>query len=213
MTTTQTSVRPVPRTPLPETVAREVREWFQRDLDRVSEDVRPLVELVARRLFSPDLDANYLRRHCSPSRRTLKRFREQLGLTLRAYVDARRMAAAERLLAVTDMKVWQVAEAVGCRRKDFAAQLKKVTGRSPREVQTAASGRERTSGHEPRAANQRLDGRASVPRKAPSPPPTSGITLTVVEPAPAGSPVRRRTLYFYDASRASFVSCRDLLKW
>jgi len=208
MTTTQTSVRPVPRTPLPETVAREVREWFQRDLDRVSEDVRPLVELVARRLFSPDLDANYLRRHCSPSRRTLKRFREQLGLTLRAYVDARRMAAAERLLAVTDMKVWQVAEAVGCRRKDFASQLKKVTGRSPREVQAAADGRERASPREPRAATQRLDGRPSVPREAPSPPSTSSIMLTVVELAGTGSQARR-TLYFYDASRASFVSCRD----
>jgi hypothetical protein len=30
MTTTQTSVRPVPRTPLPEAVAREVREWIPR---------------------------------------------------------------------------------------------------------------------------------------------------------------------------------------
>ncbi|HEX9734074.1 MAG TPA: AraC family transcriptional regulator [Thermoanaerobaculia bacterium] len=212
MTTTETSIRPTPRTPLPEAVAREVREQLQRDLDRVSDDVRPLVELIAQRLFSPDFDANVLKRRCAPSRRTLKRFREQLGATPWVYVTERRMAAAERLLATTDLEVWQVAEAVGSRRRTFSVRFKRVRGRSPREVR-AAAGRGRASPSEPRAATQRLDGRASVPRKAPSPPPTSGITLTVVEPAGAGSPVRRRTLYFYDASRASFVSCRDLLKW
>jgi len=210
--TTETSIRPAPRTPLPEAVAGEIREQLQRDLDRVSDDVRPLVEFIAQRLFSPDLDANLLRRHCAPGRRTLKRFREQLGATPWAYVNARRMAAAELLLASTDLKVWQVAEAVGCRRKDFAALFKRVRGRSPGQVQAAADGRERVARPEPRAATQRLDGRPSARGEAPSPR-TTAITLTVVEPAPAGSPVRRLTMYFYDPGTASFVNARDLSKW
>lgn len=209
----ETSIRPAPAPPFPEAVAGEIREQLQRDLDLASDDVRPLVEFIARHLFSPDLDANLLRRHCTPSRRTLKRFRERLGATPWAYVTARRMAAAECLLASTDLKVWQVADAVGCRRKDFAAQFRRARGKSPRQVQAAAGSRERAVRSAPRAATQRLDGRPSEPRETPIPRSRTAITLTVVEPAPAGSPVRRLTMYFYDPSTASFVNARDLSKW
>lgn len=208
----ETSIRPVPRTPLPQAVAREVRERLQRDLDRVSDDVRPLVELIAQRLFSPDFDANALRRHCSPSRRTLKRFREQLGTTPWAYINEQRMAAAERLLASTDLEVWQVAEAVGCRRRSFSVRFKKAKGKSPREVR-AATGRRRATPSKPPAATQRLDGRPTALSSPIPAPRTPAITLTVVEPVPAGSPVKRLTLYFYDPSTVSFVNCRDLSKW
>lgn len=204
----KSSIRPIFGTALPGAVARETRERLQADLSRVSDDVRPLVVVIAERLFEHELDANLVRRLCSPSRLTLKRFREQLGWTLWAYITERRMAAAERLLATTDLKVWQVAEAVGCLRKDFAAQFKRARGRSPREVRQAA-GSHRTV---PPAAKQRLDGRSATAQHPPGFRRTS-ITLTVVEPAPEEGAGTSVTVYFYNPETTKFVNARDLSDW
>ena len=177
---------PEPNTELDAVLLKPTRERIRRDLERVSDDVRPLVELIDGRLFDPDLDVNLLLRTCKPGRATLRRFREQLGLTPWAYITDLRMEAAELLLRATGMKVWQVAAAVGSKR-GFSARFKKCRGRSPEEAQRDFQAPEA----------QRLE---AHPQPAPAEAtPEPAVTLTVIEPAPAGvSPSWKvHTVYHY----------------
>jgi AraC-like DNA-binding protein len=78
--------------------------------------------------------------HASPSRLS-HLFREQTGKTPMAFLENRRIQEASRLLLSTNMRVREVAEAVGFTNPyHFCVRFKSHTGMAPRDFRRPATG-------------------------------------------------------------------------
>ncbi len=119
-------------------IVEGIRRRIERDLDRVTDDVRPLVEFICGRVYDPDLNVDLLKRSCPASRRILRRFRQQLGRRPKAYISHWRLRAARRLIVKTEAKIWQIAEKVGHAPRGFSERFRKWSGLSPLEMRRAA---------------------------------------------------------------------------
>ena len=97
-----------------ETAAIPTKERIRRDLARAPRQIQPLLEYLERHLFDADLDANRLKIACGVRDNTLPiRFHDVLDLPPYGYIEDCRLEVACRLLADTELKVWQVAQLLG----------------------------------------------------------------------------------------------------
>lgn len=100
-------------------------ERFQHDLEKhripgslageCSRDVREILFYIHHRLFETDLNVNSLRSHFGLRNNNIStKFRQQVGLGIREYIEAQRMNVASLLLCrYDDIKVFIVAATVG----------------------------------------------------------------------------------------------------
>lgn len=78
-------------------------------------DIRTALVFIHENLFSPDLDVQQLKRRCRIGDNNISsRFRCRLGQTIKVYIESKRMkAAAHVLVQEPEMRVYDVAQAVG----------------------------------------------------------------------------------------------------
>jgi AraC-like DNA-binding protein len=104
----------IPTLKLLEAAAAPTRERIRRDHGRAPRQIQPLLAHIEEHLFDPDLDANRLKLACGVRDNTLPiRFHDALDLPPYGYIEDCRMEVACRLLADTELKVWQVAQLLG----------------------------------------------------------------------------------------------------
>ncbi len=84
------------------------------DRRRASVRVAQLLAKLEKRIFHPDLNVESLRRWCDQLDKNVStRFAEELGLSPRDYILQARMELGGRMLAASDLKVWQIGRQVG----------------------------------------------------------------------------------------------------
>lgn len=94
--------------------AQPALERIQRDRERVSPRLRPMLEHIGRHLFDPELNINRLKQACGIRDNSIAiLFHSQIGQSPKAYLSQRRLETASRLLRDTEMRVWRIAEMVG----------------------------------------------------------------------------------------------------
>ena len=70
-----------------------------------------------------------------------KIFRKKMGVSFNSYIDQMRIAESKKLLLSSDMKVYAIAEKVGCRNVNyFHIKFKKYAGKNPAEYQKESRG-------------------------------------------------------------------------
>lgn len=94
--------------------AQPALQRIRGDSHRVSKELKPLLVLIESRLFDPKLDVNTLWRVSGLNKgRATSRFGEELGVTPWVYITDRRLEVAADLLTSTDLKIYQIGQAVG----------------------------------------------------------------------------------------------------
>lgn len=94
--------------------AMEVKQRIRRDQRQTSERIARMLRYIEAHLFDPGLNVETLREGCSMRDNSLAiRFHQELQEPPKAYITARRMEIASRLLAETDCKIWQIGTALG----------------------------------------------------------------------------------------------------
>ena len=85
---------------------------------------------IKERLFDPDLTVADLRRQCGLHNHNITtRFRSRFGLGLRAFIERRRILAAQRVLRYEDLEIWRISDALGfASQETFARAFKRQTG-------------------------------------------------------------------------------------
>lgn len=117
-----------------------MREELQKTRQRIREDAqraprawRALFEPLAERIFDRELKLRALRLSCGvASREHSVSFRESFGCDFGEYVTHHRLETGRRLLAVADLKIWDVAREVGfATASSFATAFRRLEGLSP----------------------------------------------------------------------------------
>jgi len=108
-------------------------------------EVRAMLRYVHEHLFSQDLNVTAVRRVCRLRNNNVStRFRCAVGVGLRDYIEAGRMAAAKRLLRHEDLEIYLIAMAVGYEHQEtFCRAFRRQVGCTPSEWR-ASSGTGRT---------------------------------------------------------------------
>ena len=105
------------------------REGIQADHDRVSEELKPILSYIKKRLFRKDLNVGRVERDCKLTKRLRRQFRAELGLRPKEYLVKWRGETAAWLLVHTDLEIWQVAKRLGYSRYgNFTRDFKKWSG-------------------------------------------------------------------------------------
>jgi AraC family transcriptional regulator, arabinose operon regulatory protein len=103
-------------------------QWPARRDDRIQKAIEHVSQNIGRRLSVPDLAAHA---GLSPSR-FAHCFREQVGMPLMRFVEARRMEEARSLLLRTNLPIKQIADALGFNTPfHFANRFRRCCGASP----------------------------------------------------------------------------------
>lgn len=89
-------------------------ERIRRDRTDAPKRIQPLLEYLEQHLFDPSLNVNQLKAACGIRDNSIViHFHSQIGQTPKAYISARRLETAARLLQGTDLRVWKISELVG----------------------------------------------------------------------------------------------------
>lgn len=89
-------------------------QTIERDLQRTSPKIVPMLLHMQRHLFDPELNVQSLKKACGIRDNSIAiRFHQELNRAPKAYLTQRRMETAARLLVETRLHVWQIADAVG----------------------------------------------------------------------------------------------------
>jgi AraC-like DNA-binding protein/tetratricopeptide (TPR) repeat protein len=120
----------------------KARQWTQErvlwDWDAASDEVKPLLAEIQRRLFDPAFNVAALERSCRVTQRIRRLFRAELGTTIKKYLTRRKMETIRWLLENSDLEMRVIAEAFGYSdptnfSRDFTAWAK----RTPTAVRSA----------------------------------------------------------------------------
>jgi AraC-like DNA-binding protein/tetratricopeptide (TPR) repeat protein len=94
--------------------ATESLERIRQDRARVPQRLKPLLAYIEEHLFDPTLDVNQLKRSCGVRDNSVPiQFHSAVGRPPHGYIEDRRLETACRLLADTDLKIWQISELLG----------------------------------------------------------------------------------------------------
>ena len=109
----------------------------------LSWEVRAMLRYVHEHLFSPSLNVRAVRVSCRLRNNNVStRFRCAVGVGLRDYIEAGRMAAAKRLLRHSDLEIYLIAMSVGYEHQEtFCRAFRRQAGCTPSEWR-ASSGAE-----------------------------------------------------------------------
>ena len=126
--------------------AIEPLERIQLDRAEAPERLKPLLAYIEEHLFDPSLNVNHLKRACNVRDNSLPiHFHSAVGRAPRRYIEDRRLETACRLLAATDLKIWQISELVGFSSLPvFSRAFTRSTGQRPTAFRKQA--RERSDG-------------------------------------------------------------------
>lgn len=92
----------------------ETLDRIRADRERTSARVAELLAMLEKRIFHPDLNVETLRRWCDQHDKNVStRFAEELGLSPSEYILQARMELGGRMLAASNLKVWQIGLQVG----------------------------------------------------------------------------------------------------
>jgi len=112
---------------------RRARRRIDEDRRRHPEDLKPVFEALAARLFEPGFDANLAA--LNPAARL--RFRLKVGATLRAYRDRQLLDTAMDLVCGSELLLAEIAEALGFGDLvSFRKWFKWRTGEAPQALRT-----------------------------------------------------------------------------
>lgn len=79
-----------------------------------SSKLLPLLRYIELNLFHPDLNVNHLKQACGIRDNSIAiHFHSEMGQSPKAYISSRRLETAARLLVMTRLRVWEIAELVG----------------------------------------------------------------------------------------------------
>lgn len=96
------------------TAAVESLERIQLDRAKAPQRLKPLLAYIEEHLFDPTLDVNQLKRSCGVRDNSVPiQFHSAVGRPPHGYIEDRRLETACRLLAETDLKIWQISELLG----------------------------------------------------------------------------------------------------
>ena len=96
------------------TAAGESLERIRLDRAKAPQRIKPLLAYIEDHLFDPTLDVNHLKRACNVRDNSVPiQFHSAVGRPPHGYIEDRRLETACRLLATTDLKIWQIAELLG----------------------------------------------------------------------------------------------------
>ena len=94
--------------------AVESLERIQLDHAKAPARLKPLLAYIEEHLFDPTLDVNHLKRACGVRDNSVPiQFHSAVGRPPHGYIEDRRLETACRLLANTDLKIWQISELLG----------------------------------------------------------------------------------------------------
>ncbi len=97
-----------------EEAARESKERIQLDRRKAPQRLKPLLAYIEENLFNPTLDVNQLKRSCGVRDNSVPiQFHSAVGRPPHGYIEDRRLETACRLLADTNLKIWQISELLG----------------------------------------------------------------------------------------------------
>ncbi len=94
--------------------ASESVERIQLDRRKAPQRLKPLLAYIEENLFNPTLDVNQLKRSCGVRDNSVPiQFHSAVGRPPHGYIEDRRLETACRLLADTNLKIWQISELLG----------------------------------------------------------------------------------------------------
>ena len=97
-----------------EEAARESFERIRLDRRKAPQRLKPLLAYIEKNLFNPTLDVNQLKRSCGVRDNSVPiQFHSAVGRPPHGYIEDRRLETACRLLADTNLKIWQISELLG----------------------------------------------------------------------------------------------------
>jgi AraC-like DNA-binding protein len=97
-----------------ETASQPAILRIQKDHEKASERLRPLLKHLEGHLFDPDLNVNQLKIACGIRDNSIViRFHAEVGHTPKVYITSLRLETAARLLRDTGLRVWQISDLVG----------------------------------------------------------------------------------------------------
>ncbi|MCP3961928.1 MAG: helix-turn-helix domain-containing protein [bacterium] len=97
-----------------EEAASESIERIQLDRRKAPQRLKPLLAYIEENLFNPTLDVNQLKRSCGVRDNSVPiQFHSAVGRPPHGYIEDRRLETACRLLADTNLKIWQISELLG----------------------------------------------------------------------------------------------------
>lgn len=108
------------------------------DHQRASDESRRMLELIRQHLFDPRLNVDWMLASLELSHNASSRFRAEIGIAPKRYIDLRRLETARRLLRDTDLEVQDIGTLIGYRRfAAFSHAFKQRTGRRPKAYRDA----------------------------------------------------------------------------
>lgn len=126
--------------------AAPVLRHIDRDLLRAAEEHRPALRLIRSELFAPDFNVRRLLRILRESHNFTSRFKKDMGVGLRRYVEERRLECAARLLTDTRLDVREIADLVGYRSfRTFDRAFQRRMGSRPKEYRDSGGRRSRAA--------------------------------------------------------------------
>ncbi len=97
-----------------EEAASESIDRIQLDRRKAPQRLKPLLAYIEEHLFNPTLDVNQLKRSCGVRDNSVPiQFHSAVGRPPHGYIEDRRLETACRLLADTNLKIWQISELLG----------------------------------------------------------------------------------------------------
>lgn len=124
---------------LTENFKKAARTIADQKNSRYSDPVKAAIAYIEENLHSPDLSLGYIAADITYLNKDYfgKRFKRETGVYFTQYVMNRRIQKAEELLLHTDMKIYNIAEAVGfdANAAYFTQVFKRYTGMAPQEYQ------------------------------------------------------------------------------
>ena len=80
----------------------------------LSRPVRDVLDTIHARVFDPTLSVHELKRHCRISDNNIScRFKYEVGISIKVYVELLRLRAARHLLSRDELSIAEVAQTVG----------------------------------------------------------------------------------------------------
>ena len=112
--------------------AAVTQEKIHRDIQRVSNELRPILSYVERHAFDDDFSVARVVKACRVKRRQQEQFAIELGKGIKAYGNERRMEVAAYLLSRSELEVWRISTFVGFARcRYFSQSFKNWSGKTP----------------------------------------------------------------------------------
>ncbi|MEL7058729.1 MAG: tetratricopeptide repeat protein [Acidobacteriota bacterium] len=97
-----------------ESAASESLERIRRDQVKAPQRLKPLLAYIEEHLFDPSLDVNQLKRNCGVRDNSVPiQFHSAVGRPPHGYIEDRRLETACKLLAESNLKIWQISELLG----------------------------------------------------------------------------------------------------